>query len=60
VPEKGALAIIHLMEADHPPVHAALGADAMGGMRRKMASIEQELVEWQDNAASTARTVEGV
>jgi len=59
VPEKGALAIIHLMEADHPPVHAALGADAVGGMRRKMASIEQELVQWQDNAASTARNVEG-
>ena len=59
VPAKGALAIIQLMEADQPPVHAALGADAMGGMRRKMASIEQELVQWQDNATSTARTVEG-
>ncbi|MBN2992466.1 SDR family NAD(P)-dependent oxidoreductase [Pseudomonas cedrina subsp. fulgida] len=59
VPAKGALAIIHLMEADHPPVHAALGADAMGGMRAKMAKVEQELVQWQDNATSTARSVEG-
>ena len=56
VPEKGAAAIVALMEAEQPPVHAALGADAMGGMRRKMAGIEQELVTWQDNAASTART----
>lgn len=55
VPEKGAAAIIKLMEADQPPVHAALGADAMAGMRKKMAGIEQELVTWQDNAASTAR-----
>lgn len=59
VPEKGALAIIHLMEADHPPVHAALGADAMAGMRAKMAKVEQELVQWHDNAASTARNVQG-
>jgi len=59
VPEKGAAAIIHLMEADQPPVHAALGADAMAGMRKKMAGIEQELVTWQDNAASTSRTVKG-
>jgi len=59
VPDKGAAAIIHLMQADQPPVHAALGADAMGGMRRKMANIEQELVTWQDNASSTARSVEG-
>lgn len=59
VPEKGATAIINLMEADKPPVHAALGADAMGGMRRKMASVEQELVEWAANASSTARNVQG-
>jgi len=59
VPEKGAQAIIHLMEADHPPVHAALGADAMAGMRAKIAKIEQELVQWQDNAISTARSVDG-
>jgi hypothetical protein len=60
VPKKGVAAIIALMEADQPPVHAALGADAMGGMRRKMASIEQELVTWNDNAVSTARNAEGV
>lgn len=59
VPEKGAVAIIKLMEADQPPVHAALGADAVAGMRRKMATIEQELVLWQDNASSTARDPKG-
>lgn len=59
VPEKGAAAIINLMEADHPPVHAALGADATGGMRRKMAGVEQELALWEANASSTARNAEG-
>ncbi len=58
VPEKGAAAIIALMEADEPPVHAALGADAMGGMRKKMGDIEAELSAWEANAASTARDAE--
>ncbi|CRM72269.1 SDR family NAD(P)-dependent oxidoreductase [Pseudomonas salomonii] len=60
VPGKGALAIINLMEADNPPVHAALGADAMGGMRAKMAKVEQELVQWQGNATSTERSINGI
>jgi NAD(P)-dependent dehydrogenase (short-subunit alcohol dehydrogenase family) len=60
VPKKGAQAIIQLMEADQPPVHAALGADAMGGMRAKMAKVEQELVQWQNNATSTERSVDGI
>ena len=54
-PTKGAAAIIELMEADKPPVHAALGADAMGGMRKKLAGIEADLAAWEANAASTAR-----
>ncbi len=58
VPEKGATAIIALMEADEPPVHAALGGDAMGGMRKKMGDIEAELSTWEANAASTARDAE--
>ena len=58
VPENGADAIIALMEADAPPVHAALGADAMGGMRKKMGDIEGELAAWEANAASTARAAQ--
>lgn len=58
VPEKGAAAIIALMEADEPPLHAALGADAMGGMRKKMSDIEAELAHWEANATSTARDSE--
>jgi NAD(P)-dependent dehydrogenase (short-subunit alcohol dehydrogenase family) len=53
--DKGAAAIVHLMEADQPPLHAALGADAMGAMRGKMAAVERELAGWRDNAVSTAR-----
>lgn len=54
-PVKGAAAIIRLLEADNPPVHAALGADAQEGMRQKLANIEAELSAWKNNAASTAR-----
>lgn len=53
-PAKGAMAIIHLLEADEPPVHAALGADALGGMRKKLADIQAELDAWEANAMSTA------
>ncbi|MEM6436565.1 MAG: oxidoreductase [Cyanobacteria bacterium P01_D01_bin.115] len=54
-PAKGAAAIIQLMQTDHPPVHAALGDDAQGGMRQKIANIEAELSLWAANATSTAR-----
>lgn len=53
-PVKGAAAIINLLQSDNPPVHAALGTDAMGGMRKKMADIETSLKVWETNAASTA------
>lgn len=53
---KGAQAIINLIEADSPPVHAALGGDALGGMRNKMANLENELKVWESNALSTAHS----
>ncbi|WP_394221383.1 SDR family NAD(P)-dependent oxidoreductase [Alteromonas gracilis] len=54
-PVKGADAIVALIETDTPPVHAALGGDAMGGMRSKMAEVEKELAAWEANALSTAK-----
>lgn len=59
-PAKGAAAIIQLIQTDHPPVHAALGADAQGGMRKKLANIEAELSLWEANATSTAREPQAV
>lgn len=59
-PAKGAAAIIQLMQAENPPIHAALGADAQGGMRKKLANIEAELSLWEANATSTARTAQAV
>lgn len=53
-PVKGAAAIVNLLKAEEPPVHAALGADALGGMRNKLQTLEQELATWEDNATSTA------
>ena len=52
-PIKGATAIINLLEADEPPVHAALGADALGGMRQKLDNLKAELDAWEANATST-------
>ncbi|MEM6328609.1 MAG: SDR family NAD(P)-dependent oxidoreductase [Planctomycetota bacterium] len=52
---KGAAAIINLLEADNPPVHAALGADALKGMRTKMKHVQEQLAAWEDNANSTAK-----
>lgn len=55
-PVKGADAIINLIQSDQPPVHAALGGDALGGMRKKMSDIEAQLTTWESNATSTAFT----
>ncbi|MEM9185511.1 MAG: SDR family NAD(P)-dependent oxidoreductase [Planctomycetota bacterium] len=51
---KGAAAIINLLEADDPPVHAALGEDALKGMRTKMDHVEKQLAAWEENARSVA------
>ncbi len=52
---RGAQAIIRLMTADEPPVHAALGGDAIEIMESKMAAVQQDLERWEHNARSTAK-----
>lgn len=54
-PAKGAAAIVALLKADTPPLHAALGADALAGMRSKLKSLDVELATWEANATSTGR-----
>ncbi|MEL7121181.1 MAG: SDR family NAD(P)-dependent oxidoreductase [Bacteroidota bacterium] len=54
-PTKASKAIINLLESDHPPLHTALGSDALAGMRKKLVNIELELSKWEENAASTVK-----
>ena len=51
---KGAEAIINIMQADEPPVHAPLGVDASGVMRKKIERLNADIKTWETNAASTA------
>ncbi|VWB70358.1 short chain dehydrogenase [Burkholderia lata] len=55
VPHKGAKAIIKLMKSKNPPVHFALGADAVGTMLARAESIENEIREWEEVSRSTQR-----
>jgi len=54
-PIKAADAIVKLLESENPPINAALGADALSGMRKKMAGLEAELSIWEKNAMSTTK-----
>ncbi len=54
-PVKAAHAIINLLESENPPINTALGADALSGMRKKIAGLEEELSAWEDNAMSTTK-----
>jgi hypothetical protein len=38
-PARGAQAILKVVAAGNPPLHLALGADALGVMRKKIASL---------------------
>ncbi len=52
---RGAEAIIELIAADAPPVHAALGADAIEVMETKIAAVQQDLQGWESNARSAQK-----
>lgn len=53
-PEKAAEAIIKLIESDEPPLHLALGNDAIKTVQEKIERLQQELQAWQEISASTA------
>ncbi len=52
---RGAEAIIQLIAAEDPPVHAALGSDAIEVMETKMAAVRQDISAWELNARSTQK-----
>ncbi|MEM6790740.1 MAG: oxidoreductase [Myxococcota bacterium] len=58
-PERAAAAIATLLEADEPPMHLALGPDALGVMRKKLGELENDLNAWETVSASTAFPKDG-
>ena len=52
-PEKAAQAILEIVEAEAPPLHLPLGADAVGVMRKKLAAVGSDIDAWEALATST-------
>jgi NAD(P)-dependent dehydrogenase (short-subunit alcohol dehydrogenase family) len=53
-PARGAQAILKAVSAENPPLHLALGEDALGVMRKKIASLQQDIAAWEATSASAA------
>lgn len=52
-PAKAALAMLAAIDAPQAPAHLLLGSDALQLVRAKLATLEQELQQWQDLTVST-------
>ncbi len=53
-PRKAAAALLALVEAENPPVHLLLGADALALVRDKLKSLSVEIDAWEDLTLSTS------
>jgi NAD(P)-dependent dehydrogenase (short-subunit alcohol dehydrogenase family) len=53
-PAMAAAAILTALDADHPPLRLALGADAVEMIRAKHDRLSSELAEWEELARATA------
>ena len=53
-PQLAAEAIIKLIESDEPPLHLALGNDALKTIQDKIEQLQQDVRAWQEVSASTA------
>ncbi|WP_413991151.1 oxidoreductase [Labrys okinawensis] len=52
-PARGAKAIITALEADRPPLHLALGGDALDLIRKKVVDLQEDLDRWEELTRST-------
>lgn len=52
-PRKAAAAVLALVEAEIPPVHLLLGADALTLVRDKLTNLSLEIDAWEDLTLST-------
>jgi NAD(P)-dependent dehydrogenase (short-subunit alcohol dehydrogenase family) len=53
-PVRGARAILKAVAAENPPLHLALGRDALGIIRKKIADLQQDIATWEATSASVA------
>ncbi|GCF11293.1 oxidoreductase [Dictyobacter arantiisoli] len=53
-PARAAKALIQVVEHPEPPLHLALGADALQMMRGKLAEVKQDWETWEAVSVSTA------
>ncbi|MEM7592304.1 MAG: oxidoreductase [Cyanobacteria bacterium P01_A01_bin.83] len=53
-PEKAAEVIIKLIESNEPPLHLALGSDAVKTIQDKIERLQKDVRAWQEISASTA------
>lgn len=52
-PAKAAEAVLRVLEAKNPPVHLALGSDALRLITAGRSAVEQDLREWEELSRST-------
>jgi len=57
-PLQAAEVLIRVSEAENPPIHLFLGEDAYQMAHQKMATVQQELQQWQGVADATSFAVE--
>jgi NAD(P)-dependent dehydrogenase (short-subunit alcohol dehydrogenase family) len=53
-PVKAAQAILAALDADEPPLRLVLGADAIGTIEHRLASVSDELAAWRELGEATA------
>ena len=42
------------MGAENPPLHLALGGDALGVIHKKIANLQQDIAAWEATSVSVA------
>lgn len=52
-PDKAAQAMLQVIESETPPAHLVLGSDALALIRQKLASLQEELSDWEELTRST-------
>jgi NAD(P)-dependent dehydrogenase (short-subunit alcohol dehydrogenase family) len=53
-PVRAAQAILQVVAAEKPPLHLALGSDALRVMDTKIAGLQQDMAAWKQTSASVA------
>lgn len=53
-PARAAQAILSAVAAENPPLHLALGGDALGVVRQKIVSLQQDTAAWEATSTSVA------